>query len=445
MNTKSSTVCVVLACLLLVWVGLSAAPPARAAGEDWTCSGVKSAVCIATLTAERCVVRDQTCFPDDRLFRAKDCACAPVCDRSADCGTSEACYKNHCWSTLACNSINDCPADATCFEGTCRKLGSCTAANVDTDCNSAAPDCIDGTCGTLLPGQCNIDADCGGDPCAGPARCDARAHRCVRQGPPPCVGIARARCFAASATDFQCYVPACTSDAQCAVNACEGAQHCDRPTGRCVPVQPACNEAAGEFCQALSLTQHQCLLTAPQPPWGHIDNSPAITQPDLTLIPVVGSPSGAGAGRFVLTGLLPASAIGKGRPRRSPSFLRVRTERYWSTPTWARRASRVLGGSMPSPARGAGTRGQGLGHRTRAHSVVRRESGGLRLRSRAGPARRLVTSMAPRFGCRWWPDAKPVRSTIAFTDCKAMERMGAMTTRCTGKASPVDPRRGDPG
>src|SRR4029453_3333561 len=138
------------------------------------------------------------------------------------------------------------------------------------------------------------------------------SHRCVRRGELPCGRIAHARCVATSSTEAGCFVPACTSDAQCPVDTCEGAQKCDVPTGRCIPAQPACNEAGGEVCHALFPRGHQCLGRLSEPrDWAAVDTGPVITQPDLTLIPVPGNPGGPGSGRFVLTGALPVSALGK--------------------------------------------------------------------------------------------------------------------------------------
>jgi len=442
MKTKSSTVSTLLAWLVLVLIGLIAAPPAHAAGEDWTCSGVQSALCTTTLTADRCANADRVCFSngDDNLFNQKNCACAPACDTSADCGSSAACHKGHCWSNLSCNTASDCPADARCFDGSCRKLGACSTGN---DCNASAPDCIDGSCGTLLPGQCNGDADCGGDPCGGRFRCDAGAHRCVRSGPLPCAGIAHARCFATSPADVRCYVPACTSDAQCTGNACEGAQRCDLPTGRCIPAQPACNEAAGEICEALSATAFQCLMTAPHPPWGQIDNSPTITQPDLTLIPEVGTPGGPGSGRFVLTGTLPSSALAKGAPS-AVAVILATADREVLVDGRVDASDKV--GAWTFDAKSDAWRWEAKDRAARIDHVVIERSGDNRAELRFEIAGRTIArsgkpgSAGAQYGAEVLlqgagPDAKPVRSAIVFAECKDGSRKGAMTTDCAGKAA----------
>jgi hypothetical protein len=239
--------------MLAAVLGLMAPPPARA--QAWTCTGPGAALCALQLSLGNCPAADQVCVGSDALSStgsSTGCVCLPSCTTSAGCGSGEACILQlggHCTSRFACNADRDCPTDARCTLGACSKVSSCA---ISADCPSALPDCVRGAC-TLLtgPDRCTSNAECGGDPCAGPRACDLATNRCALTAPRPCDGMPGAQCVA-SGGRATCMIPACTSDTQCSTDPCAGTpQRCNARTGRCEPGDRPCTDGSS-FCMRVA-------------------------------------------------------------------------------------------------------------------------------------------------------------------------------------------------
>ncbi|HTQ02007.1 MAG TPA: hypothetical protein VMN56_21990 [Casimicrobiaceae bacterium] len=408
------------------------------AQSGWTCSGLQSAVCATQLGFSGCASGSQVCDGSaDALSNtgsATGCVCLTACTSSASCGTGEACIPqlgSHCTASFACNSDAGCPADAKCTLGRCAKVTSCSN---NFDCTQSAPDCVQGKCTVVGPGQCSIDAQCGSDPCAGPQRCES--NRCVATAARPCAGMPGAQCVA-SGGQAQCMIPACSSDAQCTNDPCVGpAQRCNVGTGRCEARDKPCQ---GELCQRVANSSDLAVCIPPRPeiPGGRIDVSPF--DPDgFEIIWTTDPPTPLPGGRaYLLRVNVPAGALRAGA---RPGNMHVTVgaadrglliDNALAAPgkeaKWTRDASGVWhasGGSIASAS--LAPQGDRLRLEVRGRMIA------------AAPAPNVAKSALAAQVAVDWAGTKPsaAATTAVIDDCKSTREGARSNVVCTGRAPP---------
>lgn len=414
------------------------------AQSGWTCSGLQSAVCATELGFSGCAAGSQVCDGSaDALSNtgsATGCVCLTACTSSASCGTGEACIPqlgNHCTASFACNSDAGCPADAKCTLGRCAKVTSCSN---NFDCTQSAPDCVQGRCTVLGPGQCTTDAQCGSDPCAGPQRCDVSSSRCVLTAARPCAGMPGAQCVA-SGGQAQCMIPACTSDAQCTTNPCVGPlQRCNVASGRCEARDKPCE---GELCQRVANASDLAVCVPPRPeiPGGRIDVTPF--DPDgFQIIWSPDPPTPIPGGRsYVLRVNVPAAPLGAGA---RPGNVRV-------TAGAADRGLLIDGALVAAGKEAKWVRdasgawrfagGTAAGRIASAYLVPKGDVLRLEVRGRmiaAAPAPDVAKSALAAEVAVDWVGAKPsvAKTTAAIEDCKTTRDGARSSVTCGGRAAP---------
>jgi len=161
-----------------------------------------------------------------------------------------------------------------------------------------------------------------------------------------------------------------------------------------------------------------------------------ITQPDLTLIPVTGNPGVPGSGRFVLTGALPASALGKGGPA-AVSLVVARGDRALLVDSAA--------GSKAEPfhAVAGGWQWKAIDKKERIDSVVVHSGakGDLRFEIRGrtfavpGGDKLDATAAGYAVSLGFLPaggDGKAIESALTFAECREDQQAGGAAIVCTG-------------